>query len=55
MTDKDVGRLTWYSLDVGIIQDDIDRLYKLETYTDHPVVIEVSSWGAVKALYRGAD
>lgn len=55
MMDKDVGRLTWYSLDVGIVQEDHGPIYKLETYTDHPVATEVSTWGAVKALYRGAD
>ncbi len=55
VTDKDAGRLSWYSLDVGIVQDDLGRFYKLETYTDHPVAVEVSSWGAVKALYRGTN
>ena len=52
MMDKDVGRLTWYSLDVGIVQQDFGPIYKLETYTDHPVGVVVSTWGAVKALYR---
>jgi len=55
MMDKDVGYLSWYSLDVGIVQDDFGPIYKLETYTDHPVGVVVSTWGAVKALYRGAD
>ena len=45
---------SWYSLGVGIVQDNLDHLFQLETYTDHPVGIEVTSWGAVKALYRGA-
>jgi len=55
MADKDIGMLSWYSLDVGIVQDDLGRRYKLETYTDHPVATVVSTWGAVKALYRGVD
>jgi hypothetical protein len=50
---RDVDR--WYSLDVGVVQDNLDHLYQLETYTDHPVAIEASSWGAVKALYRGGQ
>jgi len=60
-TDKDAGGVDswylgdWYSLDVGIVQDNLDRLYKLETYTDHPVAVVASTWGSVKALYRGAD
>ena len=55
MMDKEVGNLSWYSLDVGIVQEDFGSIYKLETYTDHPVAVVVSSWGAVKALYRGVD
>ena len=38
-----------------MVQDSLDYLYQLETYTDHPVAVEVSSWGAVKALYRGTQ
>lgn len=54
-TDKDAGVDSWYSLDVGIVQDNLDRFYKLETYTDHPVAVVASTWGSVKALYRGTD
>jgi hypothetical protein len=43
----------WYSQGVGVVQMDYSQLLQLETYTDHPVVVEGSSWGAVKALYRG--
>lgn len=43
----------WYSQGVGVVQTDHTQLLQLETYTDHPVATEVSSWGAVKALYRG--
>ena len=45
---------SWYSPGVGIVQDNLDYLFQLETYIDHPVGTEVSSWGAVKALYRDA-
>jgi len=55
ITDKNRGADTWYSLGVGIVQEEIGDLLQLESYTDHPVGVEVSSWGAVKALYRGVN
>jgi len=54
-TAKAGGPDGWFSLGVGLAQFSTDMLYQLETYTDHPVTVEVSSWGAVKALYRGAN
>jgi len=45
----------WYSLGVGVVQEYLGSIYQLRTYTDHPVAVESSSWGAVKALYRGAE
>jgi hypothetical protein len=45
----------WYSLGVGIVQEYLGSLYQLRTYTDHPVAVENSSWGSVKALYRGTE
>ena len=45
----------WFSLGVGVVQVDYNFILQLETYTDHPVAVEVSSWGAVKALYRGTQ
>lgn len=42
-----------YSLGVGVVQSDYNFILQLETYTDHPVAVEGSSWGEVKALYRG--
>ncbi len=55
VANKSPSANTWYSLGVGMVQDSLDYLYQLETYTDHPVAVEVSSWGAVKALYRGTQ
>ena len=52
ITDKTVVVDNWWSLGVGIVQENLGGLMKLETYTDHPVAVEVSSWGEVKALYR---
>lgn len=49
------GAYHWYSLNVGVVQEIIGNLRQLRTYTDHPVAVESSSWGAVKALYRGRD
>jgi hypothetical protein len=45
----------WYSLGVGVVQMDYSELFQLETWTDHPVTSEGSTWGGVKALYRGTD
>ncbi len=45
----------WYSLGVGVVQDQTDRLYKLKDYTDRPVDVEVSSWGELKVLFRGNE
>ena len=45
----------WYSLGVGVVQEDLGSIYQLRTYTDHPVPVESSTWGSVKALYRGLD
>ncbi|MEN8008336.1 MAG: hypothetical protein ABFS42_15075 [Candidatus Krumholzibacteriota bacterium] len=53
MTDKVLTTDAWYSEGVGEVQYNTERLYRLETYTDHPVAVQVSSWGAVKALYHG--
>ena len=53
-TRNDRGASVWYSLGVGLVQyDGFAGLWQLETWTDDPVGVEVSSWGAVKALYRG--
>ena len=53
ITDKETNANSWYSLGVGEVQYDTGRVYRLETYTDHPVSVETATWGAVKALYRG--
>ena len=53
VSDKNAGPDTWYSPGVGVVQYGVGSLLKLETYTDHPVGVQISSWGAVKALYRG--
>lgn len=53
-TRNERGANVWYSLDVGKVQHGgYADLWQLETWTDDPVATEVSSWGAVKALYRG--
>ena len=54
LTDKSPFVDRWYSEGVGVVQEYVGHLLQLETYTDHPVAMEVSTWGAVKALYRGA-
>lgn len=54
-TSQTRGANRWYSLNVGVVQELLGNLYELRTYTDHPVAVESSSWGAVKALYRGRD
>jgi hypothetical protein len=55
VNDKANAELTWYSLGVGIVQEKFSDLLMLETYTDQPVATEVTTWGGVKALYRGND
>jgi hypothetical protein len=54
-TNKDSFVNRWYSLGVGLVQEHLDEIYQLETWTDDPVGVEASSWGAVKALYRGGQ
>ncbi len=55
VTDKANEELTWYSAGVGVVQERISSLLMLETYTDRPVSVEMTTWGGVKALYRGND
>jgi hypothetical protein len=43
---------TWISQGVGIVEETIDQVYRLETYTGHPVPATAATWGAVKALFR---
>ncbi|MBU2502114.1 hypothetical protein KJ682_12360 [bacterium] len=43
---------SWISLGVGVVEDDLDQVYRLETYTDRPVPATAATWGAVKALFR---
>jgi hypothetical protein len=52
ITDKSGSIENWYSLGVGMVQYSSGGLFQLETYTDRPVEVKVSSWGSVKALYR---
>ena len=52
-TNKSSNVNRWYSPGVGVVQEMISDLYQLRTYTDHPVAVEASSWGGIKALYRG--
>jgi len=54
-TSQSRGADSWYSLNVGIVQEIHNGLFQLRTYTDHPVAIESSTWGSVKALYRGTE
>jgi len=40
------------SRDVGIVQEQLDGTYRLETWFGPPVAVSSLSWGAVKALFR---
>lgn len=42
----------WYAEDVGIVEEYVWTVLKLETYTSHPVAIEAATWDGVKALFR---
>jgi len=42
----------WVSRDVGIVQEQLDGTYRLETWFGPPVAVSSLSWGAVKALFR---
>lgn len=53
ISDKNTGAEIWYSQGVGAVQYSYDHLFQLVTYTDHPVDVQISAWGSVKALYRG--
>lgn len=43
----------WYAEDVGVVEEYLTEVYQLETFTGHPVATETSTWGGIKALFRG--
>ena len=45
----------WYAEGVGVVEEYLSDVYWLETFTDHPVASEATTWGSVKALFHGQD
>lgn len=52
---KSEGVERWYAEGVGVVEEYLFQVYRLETYFDHPVASEATTWGSVKALYFGND